>query len=320
MAISSTSSTNDISRINNDLNNNSLTNTQKPNATTGSLAGLSVSAARPPQDSPVNTQNPGLRTQSNFSINNIASANAAVRTSAARTASVPDTAYDGKFVGANGQTSNTAAGVQPVRPNNGTTPTGKTVFYVNGIQTDLAAQQASLQVIANRTGANVIGIHNSTEGFAKDVGQSALDKANLGTNPPVDTLANAIYNAAKKGEQINVLAHSQGGLITSRAVQNATNRLREDGLSSKQARDLLSKSVNIQTFGGASLTYPPGPNYRHLVNTADPVPELLGKGDLPDKNTVFFTDNRAGFNPLRIFDNHSFDNVYASRIRPDLFK
>ncbi|MBI4853815.1 MAG: hypothetical protein HY819_18630 [Acidobacteria bacterium] len=319
MAISSTSSTNNISQLDNNLNNNPVTNAQKATTASKTLAGLSVSVAQPPQESPINTQNPSLKAQDNISINSVASANALVKSSA-RTASVPDTAFDGKYVGANGQTSNNVSDIQPVKPNNGIAQTGKTVFYVNGIQTDLAAQQKSLQVIANQTGANVIGIHNATEGFTKDVSQSALDKADLGKNPPVDTLADAIYNAAKTGKPINVIAHSQGGIITSRAVEDATNRLREDGLSSQAARDLLSKSVNIQTFGGAALTYPAGPNYRHVVNTADPVPGILGKGAIADKNTEKFTDNRAGLNPLKVFDNHSFDSVYASRIKANLFR
>jgi hypothetical protein len=321
MAISSTSSNNNISRLDNSINNNSVANAQKSNTASKTLAGLSVSTAQPPQDSPLarNAANATNTIQNNISIKSVASANSLVKASGI-SASVPDTAFDGKYVGANGQTSNTASGVQPVKPNNGTPQTGKTVFYVNGIQTDLAAQQKSLQVIANKTGANVIGIHNSTEGFAKDLAQSLGDKTDLGKNPPVDTLANAIYDAAKTGKPINIIAHSQGGIITSRAVEDATNRLREDGLSSQAAKNLLSKTVNIQTFGGAALTYPGGPNYRHVVNSADPVPGLFGKGAVADKNTETFTENRAGLNPLKVFDNHSFDNVYASRINSNLFR
>lgn len=322
MAISSTSSNssaNSISRTDNNLSNNSATSAQKSTTASKTLAGISVSAATPPQDRPINTQNPNLQSQQKInSVSNIAQVNSLARTSAA--ASLPDTAFDGKYVGANGQTGNNISDVQGVKPNNGTPQTGKTVVYVNGIQTDLAAQQKSLQAIANQTGANVIGIHNATEGFVKDVAQSALDKTDLGKNPAVDTLADAIYNAAKSGQQINVIAHSQGGIITSRAVEDATNRLREDGLSSQAAKAALNKTVNIQTFGGAALTYPAGPNYRHVVNTADPVPGLLGKGAIADKNTEKFTDNRAGLNPLKIFDNHSLDNVYLSHIRADLLK
>ncbi len=316
----SANSTNNISRLDNNINNNSVSNAQKTTSASKSLAGLSVSVATPPQDRPTNTS---LQTQQNkVALNNVASLNGLAKTAATAKASVPDTAYDGKYVGANGQVANNISDVQPVKPNNGVAPTGKNVVYVNGIQTDLAAQQKTLQAIANQTGANVVGIHNATEGFTKDVAQSALDKAHLGTDPAVDTLSNAIYNAAKSGQQLNIVAHSQGAIITSRAVGDAINRLREDGLSSQQAQNLLSKSVNVQTFGGAALNYPNGPNYRHVVNNADPVPELLGKGlsGRFDKNTEFFTDNRAGLNPLKVFDNHSIDAVYLSHINANLFK
>lgn len=317
--ISSSTSSNNISRVDNNTNNNSVSNTQKSTTATKSLAGLSVSVANPPQDRPTNIQGQ----QNNLAVNSAAKVGGvSTAASAKASASIPDTAYDGKYVGANGQVANNISDVQAVKPNNGIAQTGKNVVYVNGIQTDLAAQQKTLQAIANQTGANVIGIHNSTEGFAKDIAQSALDKAHLGTDPAVDTLSNAIYNAAKSGEQLNVIAHSQGGIITSRAVGDAINRLREDGLSSQAAKDLLNKSVNIQTFGGAALNYPEGPNYRHVVNNADPVPDLLGKGlsGRFDKNTEFFTDNRAGLNPLKVFDNHSMDNVYLSHINENLFK
>lgn len=288
----------------NSLNTSNSTPNTPSRPTQGNLAGLSVSTAATPNDRP-------------SSLANRATAN----TSAARSAAaVSDTAYDGRYVGANGQTSNNISDIQPVKPNNGKPETGKQILYVNGISTDLAAQRTSIQDLANQTGANVIGIHNATEGFAKDIGQSALDKANLGTNPAVDTLSNAIYNGVKQGQQVNIAAHSQGGIITSRAIGDALKRLQEDGLSSSQARAQLGKYVNVETFGGAAETYPKGPNYQHYVNTVDPVPDLLGKGNTFDPNTIRFTDNRAGFNPLKVFDNHSFDNVYLSHVNSGFFK
>lgn len=301
----------------NPLNTNNSTSNTPSRPTQGNLAGLSVSSAATPSDRPSSITGRAAVAGTDA----LARSTSAPSTARAAAAAPSDSTFDGRYVGANGQTSANIADVQPVRPNNGTLATGKQVFYVNGIQTDLAAQQTSLQLIANQTGANVVGIHNATEGFVKDVAQSALDKANLGRNPAVDTLADAIYNGVKQGQPVNIIAHSQGGIITSRAVGNALNRLREDGLSASQARQQLSRYVNIETFGGAAKTYPSGPNYRHFVNTADPVPDLLGKGtSLFDRNTTRFFDNRAGLDPRRVFDNHSLDNVYLSHIDQSLFK
>ena len=58
--------------------------------------------------------------------------------------------------------------IPPVRPSNGQ-PGNETILYVNGISTDKAGQLGNMQSIANATGANVIGIHNSTQGALKDL-------------------------------------------------------------------------------------------------------------------------------------------------------
>jgi hypothetical protein len=77
---------------------------------------------------------------------------------------------------------------------------------------------------------------------------------------------------------VHLKGHSQGGLITSRALNHVANRLRlEDGLSKADTQKLLSK-VNVETFGAAAWTYPDGPKYVHYVNDKDLVPGLFGLG------------------------------------------
>jgi hypothetical protein len=244
----------------------------------------------------------------------------------------PDQFYDGTFVGAFGRAypaSTPIDQIPPVTPRDGRAPNGKIVF-VNGIQTPKDTQAQSLQSIADKTGAAVIGIHNSTEGllspggFVSDVLQVLKDKADLGRNPAVDTLAAAIYDAAKKGEPLSVMAHSQGALIASRAVGAAYNRLRiEDGLSASAARKRLN-TIQIETFGGAARSYPDGPQYVHYVNVADAVPMTLGLGVgiagldptfRPGSGAVIhrFTDFRL--NPILSHDPF-FNDAYLSRRVP----
>jgi hypothetical protein len=156
-------------------------------------------------------------------------------------------------------------------------PKGK-CLYVNGMNTSLTGQTKSMQEIANKTGHEVIGIHNSTHGAMRDVGECIKDKMNVGNNGSHKTLTDTIYNHVKTNpkEPLNLVCHSQGGIITSRALRDVKNRLKlEDGMSSQQVQDSL-KNVRVQSCGAAAVRYPKGPQYLHHVNTKDPVPQLFG--------------------------------------------
>ncbi len=228
-----------------------------------------------------------------------------------------DRDLDGRFVGAAGRTyppSTPLSDVPAVLPGGGREPTG-TIVYVNGISTTKDGQYRSLRQIADRTGARVVGIHNATQGGVVDVIQSAGDTLDLGRNPAVDTLADAVYEEITSGRTIHLMAHSQGALITSRALTDVYQRLRvEDGLSRREAERLLAR-VEVETFGGAAGSYPDGPRYVHYVNRRDAVPALFGLGPFanplvhPGRGAVVhrFTEGR---------DAHGFEQTYLPRRVP----
>jgi hypothetical protein len=236
----------------------------------------------------------------------------------------PDRAFDGHYVGARGQTfppGTPLRDVPGVTPVNNSNP-DKTVLYVNGINTTKDTQFGSLQTIADKTGAKVIGIHNATEGMGADLAQCVKDKLDKGHNPAVDTLADTLYTELKAGREVHLLAHSQGGLITSRALNDVKNRLRlEDGMSKADAEKLMS-NLKVETFGAAATRYTDGPQYVHYVNNADPVPGLFGLGPSGVESTPLthggrgatvhhFTD--AHLNPI---DSHNFDTTYMNQRVP----
>ncbi|HEX8705612.1 MAG TPA: hypothetical protein VF815_42655 [Myxococcaceae bacterium] len=236
----------------------------------------------------------------------------------------PDRVHDGKLLGANGQTfppGTALADIPGVNPRNNPNPS-TTVLYVNGIQTNLAGQANSLQAIADTTGARVIGIHNATEGFAADLAQCVKDKLDKGTNPAVDTLANTLYTEIQAGRNVHLMAHSQGGLISSRALNDVYNRLRiEGGMSQQQAQQAMSR-INVETFGAAAMRYPDGPNYVHYVNRGDPVPGMFGLGPVADRwnpavdggrNSVVHHFNDFKLNPIAA---HGFESIYLQHRVP----
>lgn len=190
----------------------------------------------------------------------------------------PDTDFDGHFVGAGGQTfspETRLSDVSAVTPRGGVT-NNETLIYVNGIRTNVQGQANSLQAIADQTGSRVIGVHNATQNSAVDILQSLGDKLDIGSNPAVDTLADTVYNELRAGRQVHLLAHSQGAIITSRALQDVKNRLMaEDGMSRSEAERLMN-NIKVETFGGASRRFPDGPQYVHYVNRNDGVPQAFG--------------------------------------------
>ncbi|HEV2765127.1 MAG TPA: hypothetical protein VGV38_19245 [Pyrinomonadaceae bacterium] len=229
----------------------------------------------------------------------------------------PDTAFDGHYVGSNGRTyppSTPLSQVAPVEPRNGRT-SNETLVYVNGISTTKDGQFNSLQAIADRTGQPVVGIHNATQGGFLDVIQSAGDTVDLGRNPAVDALADTVYEELRAGRTVHLMAHSQGALITSRALQDVSNRLRlEDGLSRRQAEALLSR-VKVETFGGAAGGYPDGPRYVHYVNRYDAVSTLFGLG--PFANPFVNPGRGAIVHRFNESDNaHGFNETYLPRRVP----
>ncbi|HEX8354742.1 MAG TPA: hypothetical protein VF611_17680 [Pyrinomonadaceae bacterium] len=228
-----------------------------------------------------------------------------------------DGRFDGLFVGAGGRTfqpSTPLADVPGVMPRNGR-ETGRAIVYVNGINTTKDGQFGSLQRIADHTSARVVGIHNATQGGIVDVIQSAGDTFDIGRNPAVDTLADTVYEEIKAGRSIHLMAHSQGALITSRALQDVSQRLRvEDGLARRDAERTLAR-VEVETFGGAAASYPDGPRYVHYVNRRDPVPGLFGLG--PVANPLVHPGRGAVVHRFSEGDNaHGFEQTYLPRRVP----
>jgi hypothetical protein len=138
----------------------------------------------------------------------------------------------------------------------------------------------------------------------------------------VDTLADTLYTELKAGRDVHVMAHSQGGLITSRALNHVYNRLRvEDGMSKGDAQKLMGK-LQVETFGAAATRYPDGPQYVHYVNRGDPVPGAFGLGPLPDKWNPIADGGKGSkvhhFNDFHLnpIAAHGFESVYLKHRVP----
>jgi hypothetical protein len=225
----------------------------------------------------------------------------AARKVAGTTAGVEPKALDGKLLGGDGKAypANTPyTQVPPTRPSNGKHTEG-TILFVNGMGETPSAASSQARHIADTTGMQVVNLYNATEGVAKDLLQATGDTFDLGTNKAVDSLADQVYDRLMAGESIRLMSHSQGGLITSRALTDVRNRMvAEGGLTRKEAEAKLA-NVGVETLGSAAPSWPDGPKYVHYVNRSDFVPTFLGVGRPftdPGKDAKVITFGR--FNPF----------------------
>jgi hypothetical protein len=186
-----------------------------------------------------------------------------------RAAKSNDKPFDGKLVGAGAQT---FAPGTPLSQIPGVQPEGKaakgTVVYVNGMLTPLTQQLEDMKAIANTTGAQVLGVHNATEGLVGDALQSTADVTGIGKNAAVETLAATLVSELSAGRPVHLVAHSQGAIITQRALREAQKTVGAEAL----------KLVTVETYGGAGGIYPDGPKYTHYINKRDLVPNMFGLG------------------------------------------
>lgn len=164
----------------------------------------------------------------------------------------------------------------------------RTIFYVNGINTTHTTHCETLKQIGDMTCATVVGIYNATEGMPKDALQTGMDRslvdqaaggrtnlAHDGRNPAVDTLSDLLVQETRAGRPPEIMAHSQGGAITSLALYDASNTLKAGPPGTSNS---LS-GTKVTSFGAASPSWVPGPDYTHYVHVNDFTPMNFGLGD-----------------------------------------
>ena len=162
----------------------------------------------------------------------------------------------------------------------------KTQYYTNGINTNADSHCKTLQKLAEISCGKVVGIFNDTEGALKDAGRTADARQFLrdemagkpvrgydGFSPSVDTITKAMEIELLSGNEFNMLAHSEGGAITSLGTNRAIQALKLSGDGG------LASNANITSMGSAAPVWADGPNYNHYIHVNDTTPNVLGLGD-----------------------------------------
>ena len=131
----------------------------------------------------------------------------------------------------------------------------------------------------------------SSAGGAQDV-MRCLDELNgkSSNSGSVNMQAEMWTEKLRKGEKVEIFAHSEGGIITRESLHNTRKALyekkyaasRSAGLSAIESkvaaseyRDTLMSAVTVNSFGTLERDLPPGPTYNRMTNESDPVPEII---------------------------------------------
>ena len=171
---------------------------------------------------------------------------------------------------------------ETVQPSYCTTKDGEIIF-VNGILNSPDDHDESKQKIADAFGRPVRGIYNKSEGVVRDLGQAIGDMrwplspslfgalspllfGGGGKNQATIRLYEEIRRKLEKGEEVRIVAHSQGAIIL-------RNALRE--ISRTFGREEMKK-IKVITMGSPVpvYTFPWGPDYKHWVFAEDPIARI----------------------------------------------
>ena len=232
--------------------------------------------------------------------------------------------FDGQVIGRGCTPSDpgTAATAPGIRPAKCQDP-GKTipkVYFANGINTKLygdgASMCATMQKIADKTCAEVVGIYGAAEGTLPDVNQAMQEIKKESNSAQAKTLAALMTDSASSNppQDLNLIVHSRGGLATQEALVSTTTDLKYE-MSPAEVSAALSH-INIAVYGTAEQGWPSGPTYTKLNNTADPIPAIIQGAQkalhitpsMGDDKTVTQHINDPQLNPI---GSHSLDNVYS---------
>lgn len=167
--------------------------------------------------------------------------------------------------------------IPPIIPPQGRNSEALTRFCFNGLNTTVYEHFELLTILADFHEAPLVGVHSAkmknVRGEFKRGINDSLDRRD---NPTINTGRDLVLSTILANEPLSLIGISHGCSIITKALNRAAFLLREQkGWSAEKIEDAFTL-LKIETYGGATWSYPDGPQYRHYIYKPDPVPFTFG--------------------------------------------
>ncbi|MGA1190751.1 MAG: hypothetical protein ACO3XO_00570 [Bdellovibrionota bacterium] len=197
--------------------------------------------------------------------------------------------FDGYYIGSQNQTSDGSRApiafhahsiphqITPIMPTQLRDLEAPIRFCFNGLNTTVHEHFELLETLADFHEAPLIGVYSAkmknVRGEFKRAINDSLDRRD---NPTINTGRDLVLATILADEPLSLIGISHGCSILTKALNRAAFLLREQkGWSARKIEDAFAL-LTIETYGGATWSYPDGPDYRHYIYKPDPVPFTFG--------------------------------------------
>lgn len=179
------------------------------------------------------------------------------------------------------------------------------VFYVNGINTDLAEMLSTLDVLGWIFDQKVIGIYNPTKGILVDVANVGSEKIFRDKTASVNNLILPILDALLNPEmrEVILVCHSQGTVATS-VLFRALAKFSSVGNKIEKLRVFCFANASTEVRGFRNPNARIEPYIEHFGNALDPVARFGMLNPTYESNIDGPLYIRYGFNGHTLYDDY----------------
>lgn len=136
-------------------------------------------------------------------------------------------------------------------PKSGNLASEPKVYLVNGIATNDGMRAQMGEQTAKALGKNITFVNNSTEGVATDLIECLKELVFAIPSKPAKTLSNEIYQnlTSTPPKKMELIGYSQGTIMTTHALSLAITKMKDNGYTDAQIKDLMSQNVKVALTG-----------------------------------------------------------------------
>ena len=179
-------------------------------------------------------------------------------------------------------------------------------FFLNGICTNKDVLRLNGEALASIFGRRISLLHNPSDGVVLGLLECAAGRTAELFEPVSRSVADILEMALSSGRKVVLIAHSQGGIISAKAINHLHAKL------SGSDRELLRR-LELYTFASAATRLDaPEIHAEHFYNTRDYVARIGVAGYEDQISGRFFKADATG----HLLNAHYLNHLVADHYRP----